>query len=273
MRLSRALFVFVFALAGCDGGGSGDGGDTTPVDLPDAAPDAMMVECTEGQRRAQGIDGPLNCAGEPEFVEIVDRGRPFHMFTYEASHPMATADLAFPCATSQGDIFEAPDVATEACSVAGVRPWHSVRWRDAESACEAIGWRLCSGEELLRGCEGEAGNAYAFGPSFVPNACNLKAAYQADGADMASEAPTGQFDECVGEDGAYDLNGNLWEWNSERDDMDPEARQYQGVGWQITQGVRADNELVCNRTIDLSGFSAPSFAKATVGFRCCREVP
>ena len=269
-----AALVALMALTGCgpaDGGGGG--GDALVLMQQDAGPDAAMIVCNEGRRRAEGIEGPLNCGAEPEFVELDDRGRLFHIFAYEASHPLAAADQAFPCAQSQGQVFEAPDVATEACSLAGVRPWHSVRWRDANAACEAIGWRLCSSAELTLACGGESGQSYPYGQAFETGACNVREAFLPDGAEMAAEAPTGHFADCVSPDGAYDMTGNLWEWTNERDNMDPDARVYQGAGWQTVAERHRDTDLVCDVTSVLGGFSAPSFARATVGFRCCREAP
>lgn len=274
MSPTRALLVFGLAggLLACGPAGGGDS-DPTVISQQDAGPDAAMVICNEGRRRAEGVEGPLTCAGEPAFVELEDRGRPFHIFTYEASHPLADADRAFPCAETQGDIFEAPEVSTEACSTAGVSPWHSVRWRDANAACEAIGWRLCSSAELTRACGGASGSSYPYGQAFETGACNVREAFLPDGAEMASVAPTGHFGECISADGAYDMTGNLWEWTNERDDMDPDARVYQGAGWKTVAERHRDIDLVCDVTSQLGGFSAPSFARATVGFRCCREVP
>lgn len=275
MHRSRAVglaALTLLTLGACAGDGGGGGGDPTVIQMQDAGPDAATVVCNEGRRRAEGIEGPLSCAGEPAFVELDDRGRLFHMFTYEASHPLATADQAFPCAAND-PVIEAPEVETEACSLAGVQPWHSVRWRDADAACGAIGWRLCSSAELTLGCGGQDGLSYPYGQAFETGACNVREAYLPPGSDVATSAPTGHFDACVSPDGIYDMTGNLWEWTDERDDQDPDARVYQGAGWRTVAERHRDVDLVCDVTSDLGGFSAPSFARATVGFRCCREAP
>lgn len=271
--LPALLTACLLALTACDAGGGSGGGSDAIVIGGDADVDAGGVECNTASRRAEGLDGPFSCAGEPAYVEAEEDGRPFHIFAYEASHPLATADQAFPCAQSQGESFEAPDVETEPCSVAGVRPWHTVRWRDADRACRAIGWRLCSSGELHRACGGPQAHAYTFGPSFETGACNVREGFRPEGSEFASEAPTGHFPDCVSAEGAYDLTGNLWEWTDERNLDDPDGRVYQGAGWKTVAERHRDTDLVCAVTSILNGFSAPSFARATVGFRCCRDVP
>lgn len=277
----RALWAMALACAlvagpGCDSGGGGDGGgEPEMIDEPDMAPaPPPEVECNEGRRRAVNVEGPLTCASDPDYVELTDRGgRVFHIFTYEASHPLATIELAFPCAVSRGDLFEAPDVPTEACSRENRRPWHSVRWSEANAACEAIGWRLCSAEELGWACGGQGGNAYPYGSMFQQGNCNVRESYTAPGSEFASAAPTGFFKRCVTPEEVYDLTGNVWEWTNERDAMDGEARMYQGAGWRTFQGGHLDSSLVCDETSRLGGFSAPSFVGPHVGFRCCRDAP
>lgn len=262
--------------AGCtDGGGSGgDDGGQVMLDA-EVQPDAAApLDCDSFGRQVEGIEGPLACAGEPDYIEIETAGRRYHIFTYEASHPLADADRAFPCARSQGMTLEAPGVETEACSVEGVRPWHSVTWADARAACRAIGWQLCSVDELERGCGGSRTTSYPYGDTFQTGYCNVREAFRVEGTEFATEAPTGAFPDCVSEDGAYDLTGNLWEWVAEAGTVDnPDARTYQGAGWRTVAERHRDTDLVCTVQSELSGFSAPTFASNTVGFRCCRDAP
>lgn len=272
IRASLLSSSLLTALAGCDGGG-GSGGDPTVIDGA-VAPDAAPIGCEAVGRRVVGIEGPLSCAGEPAYTEIETAGRRYHIFTYEASHPLASADAAFPCARTQGDTLEAPDVDTEACSVPDVRPWHSVTWSDAREACRAIGWQLCSADDLRRACGGSRSTRYPYGDAFETGRCNVREAFLPTGAEFATEAPTGRFADCVSEDGLFDLTGNLWEWVSEAGTQnDPEARTYQGAGWRTVAERHRDTDLVCDVQSQLTGFSAPSFASNTVGFRCCRDAP
>ena len=269
----RGLFIlWVCLVLGC--GSESKSGDV--LTLPDASVDTgplMPVEpnCNETTRRAD-LDGPFACAAEPEYVEVVDRGRPFHIFKYEASHPLADGTDAFPCAVVQGESYEAPEGDAEACSVAGVIPWHSVRWNDANAACEAIGWRMCSRQELVRACQGPEGYAYTFGPTFEGGACNVREAYRGNDSMSGSVAPAGHFERCVSGEGAHDLTGNLWEWSNERDDSDGSTRFYHMAGWKTIAERHRDTDQVCNIESRIPGFSARSFMKEYVGFRCCRDV-
>jgi hypothetical protein len=219
------------------------------------------------------------CAGEPAFTTIDDQGHVFDIFTYEASHPLANDALAFPCASYIDDTdgvatnidMRAPAVPTEPCSTAGVRPWHTVEWDDADAACTRIGWRMCSGDELLRACAGEAGLAYTYGNSIEAGKCNIREAFRGDDG-TGSEAPTGAFDECASPDGVHDVNGNVWEWTGDRLENDARARVYQGAGWKTIAQRHQDSEQTCEVTTRVTGFSAPSFASEYVGFRCCRDA-
>ncbi len=249
--------------------------DSAAMELADAAmvpvdAGSQEVVCNMETRRAE-LEGALSCGAEPEYVRVIDNGRPFHIFKYEASHPLATGTDAFPCAATLGESFQAPDVDTEACSVPGVVPWHSVKWKDADAACEAIGWRLCEEEELIRSCAGPDGHRYTFGPTFEPGTCNVQDAYRPEGSDFSSVAPTGHFEECVSAEGAFDLTGNLWEWSNKRLDSDRDARFYHSAGWRTVAERHRDTDQVCTVETFLRGFSARSYFGEFVGFRCCRD--
>ena len=268
----RALILLVAAFAlGC-------GGESEDGSMGSTSPDAgglAEASCNETTRRAE-LAGPFTCATEPEFIEVTDQGRPFHIFKYEASHPLADSALAFPCSSTAGTVedplYEAPQESTQACSVAGVIPWHSVRWSDANDACEAIGWRLCARAELLSACQGESGNAYPYGAVFQGGKCNVREAYTT-GPDMTpTVAPAGQFAECVSEDGIHDLTGNLWEWSSERDDSDGNARFYHAAGWKTIAQRHDDIAQACDVDSRIPGLSARSYLAESVGFRCCRDA-
>lgn len=277
----RALLLSVIAgvvAAGCTSTSSGvDEIDVgAPPDAAPPAPDAHqpMVEaiCDDDTSRAV-LPGPFSCAAPPETIAIETRTGRYEIFKYEASHPLATDVQAFPCAQTRGKSYGAPDEAAEACSRAGVRPWHSVTWFDAQAACEEIGWRLCTGEELTRACEGPGANAYTWGGAFDPSKCNLREAYVPEGETFAGEAPTGKFDGCVSEDGVFDLSGNLWEWNSDSDEQDDRTRYYQGAGWRTIAERHRESDLMCAARTRLPGISAASYANSDVGFRCCRYAP
>ncbi len=231
---------------------------------PDMAPPPPGVRCDEETRRAVVSEGSLGCPGPPQAVTVDGS---FQVFRYEASHPLADAASAFPCATLQGQAWEAPSVPTEACARAGVRPWHSVRWEDAHAACQAVGWRLCSADELGRACGGPDRSAYTFGPAFDPAVCNLRESWSDGG--RAGPAPSGAMAGCVSAEGAHDLTGNLWEWVA---GGDAQLRTAQGAGWRTIAERHRPEDLVCTAQLRVSGDAAQTYANPDVGFRCCRDL-
>jgi hypothetical protein len=258
--------------AGC--GASGGGGDDDGAGGGGGS-GAVEATCDATTHRAV-LEGTFTCPADPELVTIPASDEvhySFDIFKYEASHPLGTDTLAFPCAVSKGDTFEAPKQVTPACSRPGVRPWHSVRWEDADHACKAAGegWRLCTGGELLRACAGPQGYAYTFGGQFRSGVCNVREAYKG-GDGVATEAPTGDFDNCKSVEGAFDLTGNMWEWTDDRENNDPSTRVFQGAGWRTIAERHRDTDLVCGVRNVLPGISARTYANPDVGFRCCRTA-
>jgi hypothetical protein len=212
------------------------------------------------------------CAAEPASIRIDDPDGSFEIFEYEASHPLSTATLAFPCAGEQVRVgvgqSRAPQAPTDPCSVAGVRPWHTVPHDQASAACTQIGWRLCSGPELLRACQGPRQYTYTYGGAFEGGKCNVREAFRPAEGESASESPTGEFADCVSDDGVVDANGNLWEWIADGDD----GRTYQGAGWRTIAQRHQDSEQACGTVTRLSGVGANTYANEYVGFRCCRDA-
>ena len=144
-------------------------------------------------------------------------------------------------------------------------PWHTVRFSDAQTACESIGWRLCTRDEFLRACQGPSRNAYPYGSTFEGGRCNVNSS-------LSEIATTGQFSGCESGEGGFDLNGNLWEWTSQSDPQDSRARYYQGAGWKIVAERHQAAELRCETDTRLPGLSAPTYQATTVGFRCCQDA-
>jgi hypothetical protein len=279
-RWMTTFAVIAQCLAGCgsDSEDAAAAGETVETDAAGPVTDATVETDAAGEicdltTHQVNLPGPFTCPRSPLTKTITGAGKTFEIFKYEASHPLATAAQAFPCAVSDGIGFEMPAVPTQACSRAGVRPWHSVNWNDAKAACEqwSDGWRLCSLEELARACEGPTGTRYTWGATWEDGQCNLLDAYRDDGTNRTSEAPTGAFEGCTSAEGVADANGNLWEWVSDRDGTDPRRHKYIGAGWKIIAQRHDKSEQTCRTETLVPGISGETYSSGYVGFRCCRD--
>ena len=167
------------------------------------------------------------------------------------------------------DAFEASiDKKGNALSAPGVQPAQA-SWFEAKSACERVGKRMCTEEEWVSACIGEAavdgnsnglfvdgpvqGRLYPYGAFYEAGACR-------DSEDKYTGAPgrTGDNPRCRTEEGVYDLAGNLYEWigGSESDSA------MIGGDW------RSATSGTCRRRATTYG---PGIKNATTGFRCCAD--
>jgi formylglycine-generating enzyme required for sulfatase activity len=194
---------------------------------------------------------------------------PFCIDTYEASRQDATE-------TSQGVD------ASRACSRPGVLPW-SVNPMSSDAlavfkaACEASGKRLCSAAEWTTACTGCNDTTYAYGDTFDPLICNCPDTFCSEycqeenisdcntdtncgfGYDCYDMVPTGSLPACISAQGAFDVNGNVWEVvTSQTDD-----RGYEIRGGAFNSGGAADKHR-CS-------FKA-TWDTLYAGFRCCKDA-
>jgi formylglycine-generating enzyme required for sulfatase activity len=200
--------------------------------LCEESPVADGTACDDGN----ACNGADKCAGGgcvsgaedlclcPE--DMVPVNSEYCLDRYEASKPDATG-------TFQG--FDG----SQAMSQAGVIPWFPVEHAQAKTACEAAGKRLCTEAEILLACSGTNGTMYHYGDEYSATICNGIDAFclceneqcadvdvcpyphcynmsidgvYGEGCGAAFHvAPTGFFQQCVNEWGAYDINGNVWE--------------------------------------------------------------
>jgi hypothetical protein len=160
---------------------------------------------------------------------------------YEASRPDATAVSA--------GVSE-----TAATSRAGVLPWQVRDNALAQAACGAAGKRLCFPEEWRLACGGQAGLAYSYGNTYDPTACN---GIDAFGRTAFHLTPTGSFPRCVSPEGAYDLNGNLWEHVNGGTDSTVRGGAY-----------NCSDSAAYHRCDYIPG----SWSPLARGFRCCRGL-
>jgi hypothetical protein len=237
--------------------------DGTPCDDGDA--------CTGGDACQTGacVPGaePL-CPCPPDMVPVAGA---FCLDRYEASRPDASA-------TGVGAD------GSKATSRAGVLPWFPVDRALALAACTAAGKRLCTAVEVQGACQGTAGTTYTYGDAYDADVCNgidafcdcthpncaalaecpyphcrsysPEGIYGSGCGSAFHVVPTGAFPACVSADGAFDLNGNVWELV----DVGTTASWYKGGAYNCS-----DSELLHR----CDGMYQEISAK---GFRCCRDL-
>jgi formylglycine-generating enzyme required for sulfatase activity len=174
---------------------------------------------------------------------------------------------------------------------ADLHPVNCVDWSQAVSFCGWAQKRLPSEEEwewAARG--GDRGTTYPWGneePSVDRlNACGtecvawsdlwgqheLRAYYKAmyvgdDG--WPATAPVGSFPKGANRSGVQDLAGNVWEWTSSRfgihTEVEVRARVIRGGSWTSSGPSSVSASF---RTM-----ARPEERRASVGFRCARNIP
>jgi formylglycine-generating enzyme len=164
-------------------------------------------------------------------------------------------------------------------SVANVVPQAYISAAQAQGACKAAGKRLCAPVEWRAACGGSEGFAYPYGPSRVEGKCHDTGAtpmlaFHADtmkrgwgSAELNDPrnnqlegglAKTGAFPDCVTDQGAFDMVGNLHEWTADTNGT------FQGGYWLDTS---QHGDGCAYRTI-AHGFEYHDYS---TGFRCCAD--
>jgi hypothetical protein len=134
-------------------------------------------------------------------------------------------------------------------NVKGETPMSAVSWVEAVMRCRSLGKELCEYSEWNAACRnGGNENDYPWQGAYEEEHCNTVS---------GSVEPSGKRKRCAGENGVFDLTGNLWEWVSDR-----ESGYNKIVGGDHTYGKNARcgavfPELLSNR-------------EKSVGFRCCK---
>ena len=215
-------------------GDTGTGEDTGEPCVPTAEVcDGLDNDCDGTPDN--GLDcGPCG----PNAVQLTGDGASFCIDLYEASRRDATAESAGTDSSA-------------AVSVPGVMPWSNVPYAVAESACAAVGKRLCSAAEWQIACEGDSAFLYPYDRRLYDGeACNGLNVPPRD-----APVATGQFEACASPDGTFDQSGNLAEWASDR-------RTHGGAFDDVSTNLKCTS-VDGNVNVDVS---APS-----VGFRCCGD--
>ena len=184
-------------------------------------------------------DGPAATPDPGCLAAVVTLGD-LEIFAYEAVRSDATAD--------------AEGVAVDkACSRPGVLPWSTVTLDQARAACAASGFELCSGDDWLAACGGDAHRAFPYGGSHVPAACN-------DHVSGDAHVEIGGFHpDCHTPEGVYDLSGNLWEMTADG--------QRRGASFRINPVYYQTAAAQCDGQLTVIGDGAND----ENGFRCCRH--
>jgi hypothetical protein len=241
--------------AGGTGGASGGGGSTplgtcpegmAYVDLEQAATVPFCIDRWEAQ------------------VEVLDDTGVFVLHS-----PYETLDALTAAGTK-----------TRAVTHEAVVPQGYISGKQAQTACEGAGKRLCTYDEHLDACGGPTQTIWPYGDTRVPGECNEGRAKHPviemfgpnasfDNTELNdpglnqlpdSLAETGAYTGCVSTFGAYDLAGNLHEWIG-----DPAGTF---VGGFYVDAVK--NYPGCLYKTTAHDFSYHDYS---TGFRCCLDAP
>ena len=165
-----------------------------------------------------------------------------------------------------------------AVSIAGAIPQAYINGDQAADACANAGKRLCDDDEWRRACRGPTGNIYPYGNTRIDGRCNdhrdQHPAVEYFGTtdpsiySMLDNAcldqlhdsldPAGANADCVTDDGAFDMMGNLHEWTA-----DP-AGTFRG-GYFVDTVINGEGCLYATTAHNTLHWDY------STGFRCCAD--
>ncbi len=203
--------------------------------------------------RGPPIPAGFTCPGFEGMVIVpsIDGRRPFCIDQYEASVVSGA--------------FESANAVVG--SVRFARPARGVTWFQARDACQAAGKRLCTAAEWTTACRGDEDRTFPYGDAYEANTCNGFDARRDDAVETggmleASLADDGLLEAsgCVSVHGAYDLSGNVWEWNA-TSYFDDARRGLAGGSFRSNRtGLRCVTD---------DNHAPPDEDNDAFGFRCC----
>lgn len=229
---SRSAALAALTLLAC-GEADGDPGPAADRATP-AASDAAPSDAAAPD--AAPLDGPpvsTPDAAADDCLATLVRVGDFEIFAYEAS---------------QGDD-------GRACSRPDALPWGDLDLEAARAACVASGFALCTGDQWLLACGGEAHRPFPYGAEHRDGVCNDHV------SGSAMREAGGARPDCHTPEGVFDLSGNLAEM---ADDATKRGGSFRvnAVQYQV-EHARCDAQF---RVFD-------GVVSDDVGFRCCRPSP
>ena len=164
----------------------------------------------------------------------------------------------------------------------GVVPQAYLSQREAATACEAAGKRLCTDAEWKEACKGRTPTAYPYGKEHVEGYCNdsgtspLRKLHGKDDSVAAfgikamndpklnqlpdTVAKTGRFKRCRNSFGLHDMVGNLHEWTA-----NPGGVFRGGYYLDTTENGEGCAYVTTGHDTKYHDYS--------IGFRCCKGGP
>jgi hypothetical protein len=245
-RLGRGAPLVVLALALGDGG---CGGDDPQPDRPAPVPIGTA------------------CPGHDDMVVIpaLHGVGTFCVDRFEASIESGTLGNATQPEGGDGS------TTAVAASKRFTLPARGVTWFQASAACRNANKRLCSADEWASACGGTNDATYPYGDTYAPSTCNGFDAIRADVVETGAMiigrvGPSGvnEAEGCVSEHGAYDMSGNVWEWN--------DTPYFERTRRGLVGGSFRSNRIGL-RCLVQDNHAAPDEANDAFGFRCCLDVP
>jgi len=166
----------------------------------------------------------------------------------------------------------------KAFSKPGVLPWmvnpiNNTHFAEFKAACSAVGKRLCKDDEWISSCQGPDELTYSWGNTYDREICNNVDTFCDDHCSennitecntssgcgytygCYTKVPTGSFENCTNDAGAFDINGNVWE-------ITDAGSEYKTRGGAFNC-ASASSRLECT-------YNA-GWAELYAGFRCCKD--